>query len=130
MSTALIILASFVLVLHGLIHLMGTAVYLKLTTIRGLTYKTTLLGGRWDLGEGGVRVFGALWAVAALGFIGGAVALLAGWNWWLFALVGVTIFSLVLTALDWSDAYAGAILNIVILAALWLGPQIVSWFSR
>jgi hypothetical protein len=130
MSKTLIILASFVLVLHGLIHLMGTAVYLKSTTIKSLAYKTTLLGGRWDLGEGGIRVFGVLWAVAAIGFFVGAMALMAGWNWWLFILVGVTLFSLVLTALDWSDAYAGAILNIVILAALWLGPRIVIWFSR
>jgi len=40
-----------------------------------------LLGGRWDLGEGGIRVFGALWAAAAIGFVAAAAALLAGWGW-------------------------------------------------
>ena len=130
MSKTIIIIASIVLVLHGLIHLMGTTVYMKLTTIEGFAYKTTLLGGRWDLGEGGIQVFGALWALAAIGFVVAAVALLAGWGWWQPVLVGVTLFSLVLTALDWSNAFAGAIINIIILAVLWLGPRIASWFSR
>ena len=130
MSKTLIIIASLVLVLHGLIHLMGTAVYMKLAIIKGLPYKTTLLGGGRDLGEGGTRVFGVLWAMAAIGFIGSAVALLAGWGWWLFVLVGVTLFSLLLTALDWSNTYAGAIINIAILALLWLWPRIASWFPQ
>lgn len=47
------IIAMIVLILHGLIHLMGTVTYMKLGTVQGLTYKTTLLGGRWDLGEKG-----------------------------------------------------------------------------
>ena len=35
------------LVVHGLIHLMGTVNYMKLGTVQGLTYKITLLG--WDI---------------------------------------------------------------------------------
>jgi len=45
-------------------------------------------------------------------------------------LLGVTLLSLVLTALDWGVAYAGVIVNIAILAILILGPRITSWFSR
>jgi hypothetical protein len=59
-SKTLIIIAAIVLVLHGLIHLMGTAVYLQWAHIEGLHDTTTLLGGRWDVGEGGLKVFGAL----------------------------------------------------------------------
>jgi len=44
----LIIVASIILILHGLVHLMGTAAYLKLAELKGLPYKTTVLGGRWD----------------------------------------------------------------------------------
>ena len=44
-----IIFVALVLV-HGLIHLMGTALYLRLTELSGLSYKTSLLGGRLDLG--------------------------------------------------------------------------------
>lgn len=38
-----------ILILHGLIHLMGTVTYMKLGVVEGLTYKTTLLDGRWEL---------------------------------------------------------------------------------
>lgn len=126
----LTIIASFVLIMHGLIHLMGTAAYLKLAEIKELPYKTTVLGGRWDLGASGIAVYGALWAVAAVGFTVTAVALIAGWSWWQPVLLGVTLFSLMLTALDWGVAYAGVIINIVILAVVWVGPRIAGWFPR
>jgi hypothetical protein len=127
MNKIVIIIASIIIGLHGLIHLMGTVVYMKLGTIEGLAYKTTVLGGRWDLGENGMMVFGALWAVAAVGFVLAAVALLAGWGWWRPMLMGVALLSLVLTTLDWNDAFRGAIVNMGILLVLWLGPRITGW---
>jgi hypothetical protein len=105
---------------------MGTAVYMKLVRIEGLPYKTTLLGGRWNLGGPGMRFFGALWALPAFGFVRGGVALLAGHAMWVPVVVVTTLVSLLLTVLDFSAAYAGAILNAVILAMVWLGPVIRS----
>lgn len=122
------IIAAIVFILHGLIHLMGTVTYMKLGTVQGLTYKTSLLG--WDIGENGMRLYGVLWAVAAVGFIVAAMALLAGWEWWRPALVGVSLFSLVLTSLEFKEAAAGAILNIIILAILVLSPSIARWMAR
>ena len=118
-----------ILVIHGLIHLMGPAVYMKLIEIQDFSYKTTLLGGLWDLGEKGISIFGAMWFVPAVGFFVIAVALLAGWKWWQPALVAVVLFSLVLTVLDWNIAYMGAALNIFILAVVWLKPRIGNRFS-
>ncbi len=129
MSRVLIVIAASVLVLHGLIHLMGTTVYMKLGSIENLPYKTTVLGGRVDLGERGMKVFGALWAVAAAGFVVAGAALIVGWPWWRPLLVAVTIFSLALTATDWTVAYAGAIIDIVILLVLWLGPHVMTAFG-
>jgi hypothetical protein len=126
----LTLIASFILIMHGLMHLMGSTAYLKMVEIKGLPYKTNVLDGRWDLGANGIAVYGALWAVAAIGFIVAAVAVIAGWGWWQSALFGVTLFSLVLTALDWRVAYAGVIINIVILAVVWLGPRMANWFLR
>lgn len=126
MSKTIQIISAILLGLHGLIHMMGTAVYMKLTEIQGFSYKTTLLGGRWDIGEKGIRNFGALWIVPAVGFIVVAVALLGGREWYRLALVAVTLLSLVLTVLDWKIAYAGVVINIVILAVIWLGPRITS----
>ena len=37
-------LAAFVLIAHGLIHVLGTTVYLRLGEVTGFAYKTTLLG--------------------------------------------------------------------------------------
>jgi hypothetical protein len=126
----LIVIAAVVLILHGFIHLMGTTTYLKLAEIKELPYKTTLLNGRWDLGANGIAVYGALWVVAAVGFVVAAVAVIAGWCWWQPVLIGVTLFSLVLTALDWGVAFAGVIINIIILALILVGPRIGTLFPR
>lgn len=126
MSKIIQIILAILISLHGLIHLMGPAVYMKLTEIQGFGYKTTLIDGRWNLGEKGIRVFGALWIVPALGFILAAVALLAGWVWFQPALIVVTLISLVLTILDYRIAYAGVIINILILAGIWLAPRVIS----
>jgi hypothetical protein len=124
-----IALVSLVLVLHGLIHLIGTVVYLRLGDIQGFTYKTTLIGGRLDLGEGGIRIFGALWILPALGFVFAAVALAAGQEWWWPVLLMTTLLSLALTSLDWNVAFAGAIVNVAILALLWLAPRMIGQVS-
>jgi hypothetical protein len=118
------VIASVILFFHGLIHLIGAAAYLKLAEIEQLPYKTTVLGGRWDLGSSGTAIFGILWAVAAIGFILAAIALFGNWDWWRSVLIGVTLFSLVLTSFDWGVAYAGVVVNLAILLILLLGPWI------
>ena len=74
--------AGVILALHGLIHLLGFASYLKLMTVPTLPYKTAVLGGRLDLGAAGMSLFGLAWGVAALGFVLVAAAYLFGWLWW------------------------------------------------
>lgn len=111
------------LALHGLVHLLGTAVYLELAEVPEFAYATTVLGGRVNLGETGIRVFGVLWAVAAAGFVASAVALVAEWRQWRTLLVAVTLLSLVLTVLDYGNAYAGIVVNLGILAGIWLWPR-------
>jgi hypothetical protein len=118
MMKILRVLAALGLFLHGLIHLMGTTVYLKLGNLEGFAYKTTLLNGRLDLGATGIALFGGLWALAALGFAAAAVGLLLRWQGRQLLLLGVTLFSLLLTGLDWEIAFAGAVINLGILAIL------------
>lgn len=130
MARVLIGAGAALLMLHGLIHLMGATVYMKLGKVEGLSYKTTILGGRWDLGERGMRVFGALWIVPAVGFALAALAMWAGWPAWRPLLLGVGVFSLLLTALDWAVACAGIVVNVVILCGALLGPLLASWFGR
>ena len=44
-----------IIFIHGLIHLMGFVAYFPLGEIAELPYKTTLLGGRWDIGTYGCQ---------------------------------------------------------------------------
>ena len=130
MTRILTIMAAIALIVHGLIHLMGTAVYARHAQIKGLSYKTALLSGHWDLGQPGIAVFGWMWVLPAVGFVAAAVALLAGWAWWNSVLIGVTLISLALTILDWSNAFRGAVIDVAILALILAGPQISPLFSR
>ena len=49
--------AAFIIFAHGIIHLIGVAVYWQLAVVNEIPYKTTLLGGRWDIGDMGMRIF-------------------------------------------------------------------------
>lgn len=124
MQKILSILFVVILALHGLIHLMGTITYLQLGAVDELVYKTTLLNGSWEVGQTGMAIFGIFWALAALGFVVSAAALLGHRTWAQATLVIVTLLSLALTGLDWNVAYAGVMLNVAILALCWFGPQI------
>ena len=118
MDKRLTYVAAAILALHGVVHFLGLVAYFELATFEELPYKTTLLGGTIDVGEVGIRAFGVLSAVAGIGFIGAAVALVVDWDHWRPALVAVTLFSLVLTSADYTVASAGALLNLIILGAL------------
>ena len=125
MPRILILIVALILGIHGLIHLMGATVYLKLGEIQGLVYKTTVLGGRVDLGASGIRVFGALWILPAIGFVAAALGLLGGWSWWSVVLLVSALVSTMLTVLDWNVAFTGAIVDFAILGALWFQLRIV-----
>ena len=126
MARIVIIGAAAVLVLHSLIHLMGTAVYMQLTTIQGFAYKTTLLGGRWDLGTSGMWGFGLLWLLAGAGTAVAAVGLLTGAAWVRPVLLAATALSLAICTLDWELAKAGAVVDVAILVALLLAPRLIT----
>ena len=112
--------AAFALAIHGLIHFLGIGVYFELIEMTDLPYKTTLLGGAIDVGDAGIRVFAVMTAVAGAGFVASSVALVTGWRYWREVLLAVTVFSLMLTILDWTVASAGVLANLAILAGLFL----------
>jgi len=113
----LINLGVFALCVHGLIHLMGTVVYMGLGSLEGLPYKTTL-AGRWDVGGSGMTVFGMLWGVAGAAFVVAGIGLASGASWWVQATAGAAALSLVLSLLDWRIAYVAAAVDATVLAGL------------
>jgi hypothetical protein len=126
MDTAVLYGASLVVFMHGLIHLMGFATYWQLAEINELPYKTSLLSGGWEVGEKGIRLFGLLWLMVTVGYAIAAYGLVTEQSWWEVALAGVTVFSLVLTVLDYDVAYAGVAVNLVILALMVIVPLVSS----
>jgi hypothetical protein len=122
------IIIAIVLMIHGLIHLLGFVVPWRLATVDGLTYKTTVLAGRFDVGERGTRVIGLLWLVAAVGFVAAGIAVLTLHPWWPALLLIIALFSLIITLLGWPEAQIGVLINLIILA-LWCSGEVAIWLQ-
>jgi hypothetical protein len=116
------------LMIHGLIHLLGFVVPWRLATVDGLTYKTTVLAGRFDVGERGTQIIGLLWFVAAVGFVAAGIAVLTLHPWWPALVLSITLLSLVITILGWPEAQIGVLINLIILA-LWCSGQAAIWLQ-
>lgn len=116
MNRLLTYVGSIIFLGHGMVHLLGTAVYLELADIAEFPYKTTLLGSAVNVGDMGMRVFGVLWAVAAIGFVAAAGVLVTNWEHWPLLVGAVAVFSLTLTVLDYTVAYAGIVVNLGIVS--------------
>lgn len=110
-----------ILVLHGIAHMPGVIGSWNLAPLDGVPYHTTLLGGRVDVGDAGMRVMGAFWLLAAVGFVvaGAATALHREWA---PAMVAATAaVSLGLCILEYPAARIGLALDLAILAVLAAG---------
>jgi hypothetical protein len=125
MMRILFYVAIVIVALHGLIHLMGFVAYWPLGEIAELPYKTTFLNGRFTLSQSGVRLFSVLWLLAAVGLVGSAMSLVTEQSWWLPLMFAAAVISLVITVLDWSNAFRGAILS-----GLMLIPLLLVWGLR
>ncbi len=106
------------LLLHGFAHVVGFAVPWRLVREEQLPYKTTILAGRVDVGDTGIRVVGLLWLAAALAFAATGLAVIVSRPWAVGAVTWVAGASLVLSLLGWPDARIGVVVNAAILAGL------------
>ncbi len=102
------ILFAFLLVLHGLIHLLGIAKAMRLAKLPQLTQ---------EIG----KPLGALWLLAALLLIATAVTLFT-WprSWWTVGAVAIVVSQLVIIT-SWADARYGTVANILVLVGVILG---------
>jgi hypothetical protein len=110
--------AGVIVALHGLVHLMGFVAYWPLAEVKALPYKTALLAGRWEVGAPGMKLYGLLWLLAAVGFVAGAAGLFAQQAWWRPVMLATMALSTGLIALDWAPSFRGAIVNVVILVVM------------
>lgn len=95
----------FLLLIHGLIHLMGFVKAFALAEISALILPIT-------------RTWGLLWMAAALMLVtAGVLWLLKLDSWWIAAGIGI-ILSQILVFIYWQDARFGTIPNLIILTVL------------
>jgi len=112
-------------VLHGVAHLLATSVYWKLNESEELVYQTTILGGRLDLGETGIWIFGLIWLIAGLLTAVAGVGVLRQSAWARPLLLGVTLFSLAICLLVVESARIGVLVNLAILALIATRGQVL-----
>jgi hypothetical protein len=96
------------LVVHGLIHLMGTAKALGVAGIPQLTQQID-------------RPLGVLWLLAAALLVATAISLFTWPQWWWVVGAGALVVSQVVIVTSWADARYGTIANVIVLAGVALG---------
>ncbi len=106
------------LLLHGIAHLPGFLVPWRLIPSDDAPLDTRLVGGRWEVGEGGIRVIGVLWLLQAIAFALVALAVLRDVPHWRLLVAVAATESLLLSILSWPASKVGVWINAALLAAL------------
>jgi hypothetical protein len=92
--------------------------------LRELPYKTTVLSGRIDVGDAGIRVLGVLWLLTALAFLVAASAVTTATDWASRFVLGAVIASLMLCVAGWPDARIGVAVNVGLALLLAIGARL------
>jgi hypothetical protein len=112
------------LILHGLVHLIGFMRARRSWSYDSWPYRTTVLGGRIEIGERGTLVLGWMWLFAIPAFIVAGIGLFVLASCWVTLTGVVATISLLLCLLEWPDLWPGMLINVAILALLFVGNQI------
>jgi hypothetical protein len=118
------IIIGLFIIAHGLVHLVGFLTYWRIVTLEEMPYTTTLFSGKVDVGDVGIRIMGILWLLTALAFSAAGLALIFSQPWWQPLTLYTAIFSLILTLTGWPDARFGVLINLLILAYLFIGGSL------
>lgn len=114
-------LISIGILVHGFAHLVGFLVPWKLAKLDEAPYRTTLLGGKLDIGDSGIRLVGICWLLTAIAVGVAGVAMFFSFPWWYGYTLAVSAVSLLLCILGWPDSRFGVSINVVVLAYLVIG---------
>lgn len=95
-----------------------------------MPFKTTLLAGRVDVGDAGIRVVGVLWLLTALVMIGSAAGLALHARWAESIVLPVVLVSLVLCLIEVPQAGIGLALNVGLVLLLLLHPMVGTGVMR
>jgi hypothetical protein len=107
-----------VLIAHGGAHLVGVLGSLLGRELEGISGTPTLSVGVLE------RPLAVLWLVALASLVGAGLAVLLGHGWWYPAAWVGLIASSIAVAVWWSDAWRGAIFNVIVLGVLLMASRI------
>ena len=102
------IILFFLLIIHGLIHLLGFVQAFGFANLSQLTQNIS-------------KPAGAAWLIAALLFVVTGIAFLLGKEWWWMIAISALVISQLLIVMSWQDAKFGTIANIVTFVAVVVG---------
>jgi hypothetical protein len=108
------IVGGILLIAHGLIHLMGTAVLWHIAEVGDLHY-----GGVVPATPAWIATLaGGEWLVAAVVFVAAGVVLMMGRRGWLWLTLGAVILSLPAVIMNAQFAAAGIVLDVLLVLAV------------
>ena len=112
------ILFAVFLFLHGIAHLVGFVVPWRIMRVEEMPYKTTLLAGKIDVGDWGIKATGLIWFILATGFF--LLGLNVFFKWYEGEVIPyiLSLLSLVMCVLGWPDAKIGIAANLFIVSFL------------
>lgn len=111
------------LTVHGLIHAIGFAGAWGLAEIKGVSpVPTDIVAAQAT--DPIVRVLGLVWLLALAAFLVAAYLLLVDSPAWRPLALAAVLVSTVPVALWWQDAFLGALVNTLVVAAVLLGPKL------
>ena len=105
---------------HGFAHVIGFIVYWKISDFEEMRYKTTILNGKVDVKDTGIRIIGTFWLLLTLAFIINGIVLIMGSSFWELLALYISVISLIFCILSWPDSKIGVGVNILILVFLYL----------
>lgn len=118
------IVIGIVLIAHGIAHLLGFLVPWQIIKSEEMPYKTTLLSGKADIGNAGIRIFGLFWLAIAVAFIIIGAGAILETTWWLNLLPGITMFSMLFSILSWPESKIGVLINVSIMTLLGISARL------
>jgi hypothetical protein len=117
------IIFAALLMLHGFAHSVGFIVFWRISEIEGMTYKTTILNGKVNVTDTGIRIVGTIWLLLSLVYIFNGIAVIINLPYWESLAIYISVASLVYCIIGWPDSKIGVIVNILILIFLFLNKR-------
>jgi hypothetical protein len=108
---------AFLIIVHGLIHLMGFAKAFQYAEMQQLTIAIS-------------KPVGLMWLIVTLLFVTSVILFLLEKEYWVIFSIAAVVISQLLIILSWQDAKFGTIANVIILIASIIGYSTWSYYNK